>query len=186
MIEIQYKEAATAEEMEQIHCLNHEVFAEEIGQHPPTRDRRLIDKYHARNRYFIAVKASLLVGMISVHDGPEFSIESRLTDLSILRAMRAPLEVRLLAIRPEFRMRSVLLGLLWEVWKYAVGHDYSHLLISGIVERVPMYEKLGFQAMGKPVPCGAAAFVPMRLGVTHPPIQIAEWENMCQLRVGSG
>ena len=126
MNDIRFKEANTAEEIEQIHRLNHQVFAEEVGQHPQTADGRLIDRFHLRNRYFIATQGDLVVGMISVHDGPDFSVESRLKDVSVLRALRAPLEVRLLAIRPEYRNRSILLGLGWMMWRYAVEHRLFH------------------------------------------------------------
>lgn len=163
MTQIQFKRADTAEEMEQIHRLNHRIFAEEIGQHPKTHDGHLIDRFHERNSYFVACKNGEVIGMVSVHDGPEFSVAKRLRDASELAALRAPLEVRLLAIRPEFRNRTVLAGLLWQVNQYAKNHRYSDLLISGIVERQAMYMKMGFRAMGPPVACGSAEFVPMRL-----------------------
>lgn len=169
MTGIQFKKADTAQEIEQIHRLNHQVFSVEVGQHPTTEDGRLIDRYHLQNRYFVAKSGDALIGMISVHDGPDFSIQSRLRDSSILGQMRAPLEVRLLAIVPEFRQRAILIGLFVEVWNYAVERRYSDLLISGIVERVPMYRKLGFRAMGEAVPCGSAAFVPMRLQLDPAP-----------------
>jgi hypothetical protein len=165
MSDVQFKQAETAEEIEQIHRLNHLIFAEEVGQHAKTRDGRLIDKFHNRNSYFIATRGGELVGMVSAHDGPEFSIASRLKDVNALKALRAPLEIRLLAILPEYRKRSILAGLFWQVRSYARAHQYSDLLISGIVERLPMYEKMGFKAMGPPIPCGAAAFVPMRLSL---------------------
>jgi hypothetical protein len=183
---VTFKEADCAEEIEQIHRLNHLVFAEEVKQHPQTPDGRLIDKFHERSRYFVARQGEELVGMISVHAGPVFSIESRLKDLSELRAMPAPLEVRLLAIRPEFRNRSILLGLLVQVWRYAVKHHSSDLLISGIVERVPMYLKLGFQPMGEPVPCGAAEFVPMRMDLASARERAVNWERLYEIRWGSG
>src|ERR1035441_5240255 len=102
MTQIQFKRADTADEMEQIHRLNHSIFAEEIGQHPKTEDGHLIDRFHDRNLYFVGCKDGEVIGMVSVHDGPEFSVASRLRDASQLAALRAPLEVRLLAIRPEF------------------------------------------------------------------------------------
>jgi aspartate aminotransferase-like enzyme/predicted N-acetyltransferase YhbS len=163
MTQIQFKRADTADEMEQIHRLNHSIFAEEIGQHPKTEDGHLIDRFHDRNLYFVGCKDGEVIGMVSVHDGPEFSVASRLRDASQLAALRAPLEVRLLAIRPEFRNRTVLAGLFWQVNEYAKSHRYSDLLISGIAERQAMYTKMGFRAMGAPVACGSAKFVPMRL-----------------------
>src|SRR5215469_6409704 len=144
MNDVEFKQAETDEEIEQIHRLNHRVFAAEVGQHATAPDGRLVDKFHTRNRYFIAKLDGQIVGMVSVHDGPEFSIESRLNDLSLLKTMRAPLEVRLLAILPELRCQSILAGLFWQVRNYAREHHHSDLLISGIVDRLPMYEKIGF------------------------------------------
>jgi aspartate aminotransferase-like enzyme len=165
MTDIQFKQAESNGEIEQIHRLNHRVFAEEIGQHAITSDGLLVDKFHARNHYFIATRNDRLIGMVSVHDGPDFSIASRLSDKSTLARLRAPLEVRLLAILPEFRKRSVLAGLFWQVLHYARAYRYSDLLISGITERLPMYTKIGFRPMGPPVADGAAEFVPMRMSV---------------------
>jgi aspartate aminotransferase-like enzyme/N-acyl-L-homoserine lactone synthetase len=165
MTGIQFKEAETPEEIDQIHRLNHKIFAEEIAQHPSTSSGQLIDRFHASNRYFIATHNTVIAGMISVHDGPHFSVAKRLADPSILSNLRAPLEVRLLAIRPGFRNRSVLAGLLWQVLQYAQSNHFSDLVISGIVQRQPMYRKMGFLPLGPPVPDGAASFVPMRLSL---------------------
>jgi aspartate aminotransferase-like enzyme len=165
MNDVQFKQADTAEEIEQIHRLNHRIFAEEVGQHAPAPDGRLVDKFHARNRYFIAKCRGEIVAMVSAHAGPEFSIASRLKDTGLLKAMRAPLEIRLLAILPELRSQSILPGLFWQVRNYAREHRHSDLLISGIVERISMYEKLGFSPMGPAVQCGHAAFVPMCLSL---------------------
>ena len=162
---VEFKQAETAEEVDQVHRLNHRIFAEEVGQHAVRPDGRLIDKFHDRNRYFIAKCRGEVVGMVSAHDGPDFSITSRLRDASLLKTMRAPLEIRLLAILPGLRSRSILAGLFWQVGLYARRHGYSDLLISGIVERLAMYEKIGFRAIGPAVPCGNAAFVPMRLSL---------------------
>ncbi len=168
MVGIRFKEAETSEEFDQIHRLNHRTFAEEIGQHPQTGDRRLIDRFHSANRYFIALDGEQLAGMISVHAGPEFSVTSRLPDASLPGQFRSPLEVRLLAILPEYRNSLLLPGLLYELYRYATRSRCSHLLISGIVERVPMYEKMGFRALGPAVPSGAASFVPMALSLDAP------------------
>jgi aspartate aminotransferase-like enzyme len=173
MMDIQFKQAESSEELEQIHRLNHRIFAAEIGQHEQTADGRLIDKFHSRNCYFIAVQNGRVIAMVSVHDGPEFSVAARLADKSILTSLRAPLEVRLLAILPEFRKRSILAGLFWQVFHYAHAHQYSHLLISGIIERLPMYTKMGFCPIGPPVADRAASFVPMCMSLESPnsPVQ---------------
>ncbi|MGH9586617.1 MAG: N-acyl amino acid synthase FeeM domain-containing protein, partial [Acidobacteriaceae bacterium] len=165
---IHFKEAEGASELWQIHALNHRVFAEEIAQHHKQSSGVLIDRFHAQNRYFVAVQNKVVIGMVSVHDGPEFSITKRLPDPTQLRNFPLPLEVRLLAIAQEKRKRTVLAGLLWQVYRYAVSNGHSHLLISGISEREPMYRKMGFSALGPAVPEGKAAFIPMAMPISGP------------------
>lgn len=166
---IQFKEADTEEEFAQIHRLNHRIFSEEIGQHAVSPDGQLVDRFHTLNRYFLAKINGELAGMVSVHEGPEFSIAGRLSNSAILRSLRSPLEVRLLAVAPEYRSSAVLAGLLLQVHAYALRLGYSDLLISGIVEREPMYRKMGFRPMGPAVQDGAASFIPMRLSLDEAP-----------------
>ena len=182
MAGFEFRRAKTATEFDAIHRLNHRIFAEEIGQHGCRPDGRLIDRFHEQNAYFIASREGEMVGMVSVHAGPEFSVASRLPDARPLAALRAPLEVRLLGILPEFREGAVVAGLFSQVDAYARAHGYSDLLISGIVKREPMYRKLGFRAMGPAVACGEAAFVPMRLSFDAPPPEFQHRERMYRAR----
>lgn len=126
----------------------------------------LIDRFHVQNRYFVAVQDGVVIGMISAHGGPEFSITKRLPNPAELLNFPLPLEVRLLAIERQNRNRTVLAGLLWQVYRYAVSNQYSHLLISGISQRVPMYRKMGFSVLGPPVPEGQARFIPMVMPIS--------------------
>lgn len=162
---IHFREVADANEREQVHALNHRVFAEEIAQHPVDRSGLLVDRFDAENKYFVAVQGRTVIGMISAHGGPEFSVTKRLPNPEMLRSFSVPLEVRLLAIEPRNRSRMVLAGLLWRVYEHAVDNGYSHLLISGIAERAAMYGRMGFSALGPAVPDGEASFVPMVMPV---------------------
>lgn len=158
-----FKRADAGDEFEQIHRLNYRTFVEEIPQHAASRRGRLIDKFHAKNTYFVALLEGRVVGMLSVHDQPPFSVADRLADPSILDAPgRRPLEVRLLAVEPEHRTGPVLGGLLFSVLQHARDR-YHDVYISGVAKRVAMYERLGFRALGPAVASGSAAFVPMRV-----------------------
>jgi N-acyl-L-homoserine lactone synthetase len=155
------KRAQTADELEQIHRLNHRIFAEELGQHVASSDGRMVDKFHDKNIYFIALAEGHVLGMISAHDKAPFSVADRLPDAAILdRPGRRPLEVRLLAVEPAHRTGSVMAGLLWSMLEYA-SRQYTDVYISGIAERVDMYQRLGFRPLGPAVAHGKAAFVPM-------------------------
>jgi aspartate aminotransferase-like enzyme len=162
-----FKRAELSEEFEQIHRLNYRTFVAEIPQHHDPGDGRLVDKFHEKNTYFIALRAGQVVGMISVHDQPPFSVADRLTDSSVLtRAGCRPIEVRLLAIAPEQRKSAVLIGLVYQFYEYARANGYTHAYLSGLEERLPLYRQFGFEPLGPAVPSGAARFVPM--GITVP------------------
>src|SRR5262249_32037475 len=157
---LRFKEAETTAELQQVRALNHRIFAEEIGQHPIQPSGVLSDRFENQSRYFLAMQDTCIVGMISVNPGPLFSISKRLPDIGLLRSFAHPLEVRLLAIEPKSRYRTVLAGLLWQVYDVARTERFSHLLISAIATRESMYRKIGFRALGTPVPEGAATFLP--------------------------
>lgn len=158
---LQFREAKTGSELRQIHALNHRTFAEEIAQHEADASGLLVDKLDSQNHYFIALREDVVVGMISAHSGPEFSVSRRLPgDVSICSFER-PFEARLLAIELGERNRTVLSGLLWQAYDFAVSSGGTHLLISAITEREAMYRRLGFTPLGAAVPEGSASFVPM-------------------------
>jgi aspartate aminotransferase-like enzyme len=165
-----FKQADSEWEFEQIHRLNYRVFAEEIRQYAPDGSGVLVDRFHAKNVYFIAIEDGQVVGMVAAHGSPPFSIESRLSDPGLLGALGDRLlEVRLLSIVSESRLRMMLVQLLWQLYCYAREHSYSHLVISGIADKASMYERLGFRRLGPPVSCGAASFIPMALPLHSPP-----------------
>ncbi|MGA8028680.1 MAG: aminotransferase class V-fold PLP-dependent enzyme [Bryobacteraceae bacterium] len=161
MRELLFKEAQSSSEFQQIHALNHRVFGEEIAQHQTHPSGLLVDRFHSENHYFIAVREGVVIGMISAHPGPEFSVTKRLPDASVVSAFARPVEVRLLAIDSQERNRTVVAGLLWQIYDFARSNGFSHLLISAITERESMYRKIGFRPLGPAVPDGSASFIPM-------------------------
>jgi N-acyl-L-homoserine lactone synthetase len=164
MAAVVFKEADTDSEIQQVHRLNHLTFAEELGQHPATPEGFLVDRFHARNRYMVAVENGKVVGMISVHDQPPFSIQKRMPGgLDPLERFARPCEVRLLAIERGARRGMILAGLFWRVYDYAKKSLHSHMLISGVQERLAMYKALGFEELGPAQAEGASSFVPMAL-----------------------
>lgn len=157
-----FKPAQTADEFAAVHRLNYKTFVRELPQHADPGDGKLVDKYHDRNIYFVALDRGRVVGMISSHDQPPFSVSDRMDDPVKLDELGPkPLEVRLLAIEPEHRHRYVVTGLMWAIFRFAEEKGYSHLLISGVAERVRMYERLGFQSLGPTVRSGGVDFMPM-------------------------
>lgn len=157
-----FKQAETAEELEQVHRLNYKTFVHEIRQHVDSGHGRLVDKYHDRNIYFLCLVDDQLVGMLSVHDDPPFSVESRLADPSMIwRPGMRPLEVRLLSVEPKERKSTVMFGLVFAMNEFARAKGYTHYVISGVTEQLELYRHIGFEAIGPAVGKPGAMFVPM-------------------------
>lgn len=185
----QFKFADSDSEYESIRRLNHAVFAAEVGQHETQPGGSLVDCFESKSRYIIAIHEEHIVGMIALHDQPPYSIEKRLPNAAVLDELAGPLlEVRLLAIEPAHRRGMVIAGLLGRVILHALEAGYPTLLISGISERVELYRKLGFRALGPAVSDGKAAFVPMALRVTDLPesirVDISRWRRREKLAEG--
>jgi GNAT superfamily N-acetyltransferase len=162
-----FKRADRAEEFEQIHALNYRTFVREVGQYADDGSGRLVDRFHHKNTYFIALRDGALAGMIGVHGEAPFSVAARLPDPTFLeRAGTRPVEVRLLAVEPGARHRPITYGLMGAFYEYALTEGFTDVFISGIVGRETMYESMGFVAIGTPVPAGTTAYVPMHVSLT--------------------
>jgi aspartate aminotransferase-like enzyme/GNAT superfamily N-acetyltransferase len=159
-----FKIASEAWEFEAIHRLNYRTFVEEIPQHPANAERRLVDRFHAENTYAICLDGERLAGMVCGRGGRPFSLDAKLADLDAhLPVGRKVFEVRLLAVEPRYRNRTVfarLAGLLAEHFREA-GFDFA--VISGTTRQFRLYEHLGFVSFGPLVGSGEARFQPMCL-----------------------
>jgi hypothetical protein len=163
-----FKRAETTLEFEQIRALNYATFVREVPQHEDPGNGRLVDKFEEKSDYFVALRSGRIVGMVSAHDQPPFSVASRLPDPGMLEATGIrPLEIRLLAIEPDERRGVVLAGLLWALHQHVSQANCTHLFISGLEERLELYRGLGFEALGPGVVSGQARYVPMMMSVAR-------------------
>ena len=155
---------ASKEEFEQIHQLNYRTFVEEIPQHPPNTDRRLIDKFHDENTYVVCLAQERVVGMLSVRARRPFSLDAKLENLdSHLPPRRSVCECRLLAVDPAHRNGTVFLGLLKRMVEHSFAEGYDLAVISGTVRQLKLYRHLGFVPFGPRVGSAGAQYQPMYL-----------------------
>jgi hypothetical protein len=178
-VKYSFKKAETEAELEQVFRLNHEVFAEEVRQHPSAPDRRLVDKFHRKNQYAIALLDGVVVGMIAFHDEPPYSVEQKLADTGVLVGFGKLAEIRLLAIKPAHRNGLLLRGLFLEV--YRLSQDADALVISGLREEASIYRTLGFEALGPEVNSGEAWYIPMGVRRKDLAVRAQKWERAQQL-----
>lgn len=159
---LQFKIATEPWEFEQIHQLNYRTFVEEIPQHQPSPAKRLVDKFHNENSYLICLSGGQLVGMIAVRGKRPFSLDQKLPDLdSYVPAARRLCEVRLLAVKKQFRTGPVFRGLMELLWLHALENGYDAAVISGTTRQLKLYHHMGFTAFGPLVGTDSALYQPM-------------------------
>jgi predicted N-acetyltransferase YhbS len=147
-----------------IHALNYETFVEEIPQHAPNAERRLVDRFHAENTYVICVADDRLAGMVCGRCARPFSLDQKLANLdSFLPSHRKAVEIRLLAIAPSYRKTAVFSGLMAFLAKHFALQGCDLAVISGTVRQLKLYRHLGFEPFGEQVGSASAQYQPMFL-----------------------
>jgi len=158
-----YKIAGSAE-FDAIHALNYESFVEEIPQHAPNPQRRLIDRFHATNIYVICLADSRLVGMVCGRCERPFSLDQKLPNLNRhLPIHRKAVEIRLLTVVPEYRKTAVFSGLMAFLSRHFLHQGCDLAVISGTVRQLKLYRHLGFEAFGDLVGSSDASYQRMYL-----------------------
>jgi aspartate aminotransferase-like enzyme len=161
---LRFKIASEESELEQIFRLNYRTFVEEIPQHPPNPEKRLVDRFHHENAYLIALDADQLIGMMAVRDQRPFSLDEKLGNIDrYLPPGRKICEIRLLSVLPNHRNGMVFQGLLKLLLEYGKSQRYNLAVISGTVRQQKLYKHLGFVPFGPLVGSKEAEYQPMYL-----------------------
>jgi GNAT superfamily N-acetyltransferase len=156
------KFADSEEEFEQIFALNYHTFVEEIPQHEPNDAKSLRDKFHADNTYIICKDGDAIAGMITYRDKRPFSLDAKVEHLDThLPPHKKSCEIRLLAVRDEYRHTRVTALLMRALLRHLLENGIDLGVISGTTRQLPMYEKLGFKPFYKLVGREDAWYQPM-------------------------
>src|SRR2546430_2383961 len=159
-----FKIASEESEFEQVFRLNYRTFVEELPQHPPNPEKRLVDRFHHENAYLIALDADQLIGMMAVRDKRPFSLDEKLGNIDrFLPAGRKICEIRLLSVLASHRNGMVFQGLLKLLLEYGKSQRYNLAVISGTVRQQKLYKHLGFVPFGPIVGSKDAQYQPMYL-----------------------
>jgi aspartate aminotransferase-like enzyme len=163
---IVFKIASEESEFEQVIRLNYRTFVEEIPQHPPNPEHRLVDRFHHQNTYLIALEGDQLVGMLAVRGQRPFSLDEKLGNIDpYLPPGRRVCEVRLLSVVPTHRNGTVFQGLLKLLLDYGRSQRYNLAVISGTVRQLKLYKHLGFVPFARLVGPPEAQYQPMFLTI---------------------
>lgn len=161
---LRFKIASTEAEFEQIFQLNYRTFVEEIPQHAPNPEKRLVDRFHHQNTYLIGLDGDQVIGMMALRDQRPFSLDEKLGNVDpFLPPGRRICEIRLLSVAPTHRNGIMFQGLLKLLLEYGRCQHYNLAIISGTVRQQKLYKHLGFVPFGPMVGAREAQFQPMYL-----------------------
>lgn len=158
-----YKVASHADEMEQIFRLNYKTFVEEIPQHLPNEQRKLIDRYHEQNTYMIALEGQKVVAMLAIREHRPFSLDQKIADLDqhLPFRPRKMVEIRLLAIEKEYRKGQIFYELFHFLLQHLREAAFDMAVISGTTRELRLYQRIGFRPFAHLVGTTEAAYQPM-------------------------
>lgn len=176
---LRFKLATEPAELEGIHRLNYRTFVEEIPQHPPNPERRLVDRFHEENVYAVCLDGDEVVGMICGRCARPFSLDGKLADLDRhLPPHQRVVEVRLLAVEPRWRQRAVFARLAGTLAAHFRAQGCDLAIVSGALRQLPLYRHLGFRPFGPQVGTPQAPYQPMAMTLADYAVQSAHLETL--------
>lgn len=156
------KPATMLSEFLQIHHLNYKTFVEEIPQHQHNPEKKLVDKFHKKNKYIIAKRDENVIGMVSYNCDRPFSLDEKINDLDSYLPKHSKLaEIRLLSISIEERKIMVAYRLLQYLCYMLIQMEIDAAVISGTTRQLRLYSRIGFIPFGTLVGSLEATYQPM-------------------------
>lgn len=156
------KPATELYEFLQIHRLNYKTFVEEIPQHQQNSEKMLVDKFHKKNKYLIALNGREVIGMVCYNNHRPFSLDAKILDLDqYLPQYKNIVEVRLLSVCQEQRKATIAYRLLQYLCQTLLQQDVDAAVISGTTRQTKIYAAMGFTPFGPLVGDTGAFYQPM-------------------------
>jgi histidinol-phosphate/aromatic aminotransferase/cobyric acid decarboxylase-like protein len=153
--------SATAGDLPWIHELRHRVYAEELGQHLPNAEGRLVDGLDGDNVYLVAARRADRLGFVSVTPpwAGRYGLDKYLTrsELPLLDEGDV-FEVRLLTVEPEARTGAVAALLMYAALRWVASRGGRRVVAMGRADLLGMYRAAGLRPVGRTVRSGAVDF----------------------------
>ncbi|MBY0488390.1 MAG: GNAT family N-acetyltransferase [Gemmatimonadaceae bacterium] len=173
---------ATPDDMEAIHRLNYRTFVEEIPQHPPNAERRLVDRFHDENLYVVYEVDGEVVGMVCGRAQRPFSLDQKLGPIDTwLPPHTRAVEIRLLAVDPAYRATRVLARLLQTLIAHFVGQGFDLGVLSGTTRQLALYGHMGCVPFAHRIGTPGAEYQPMYLELETVAARASLWPDTASL-----
>lgn len=145
-----------------IYRLRHEVYARELGQHPPNDLERLTDELDLFNIYLVAKQEDRVVGFISVTPpGGRFSIDKYLNRAQLPFQLDGSVyEIRILTVCQDHRHdgRGIALVLMLAALRWIESQGGRRIVAIGRLEVIRLYNQIGMKLLGLRMSRGRVTF----------------------------
>ncbi|BBC36609.1 Aminotransferase [Streptomyces graminofaciens] len=152
---------ATPEDLEWIHELRHQVYAEELGQHALDPSGRLHDGLDGDNVYLVAARGTTRIGFVSLTPPwlGRYALDKYLTrDELPLLTEGGLFEVRILTVEPRWRASAAAPLLMYAALRWIAARGGRRVVAMGRTELLNMYLAAGLRPVGRTVHSGALTF----------------------------
>ena len=151
-----------------IYAIRHQVYAEELRQHPENADGRLTDKLDDVNTYLVAKRDGRIVGFVAVTPPGDagYSIDKYFARERVpLVFDRGLYEVRLLTVTSGSRGSQVAMLLMYAALRYVESRGATTIAAIGRLEVLDMYRRAGLKSLGLQAQSGAVTYELMAAGI---------------------
>jgi histidinol-phosphate/aromatic aminotransferase/cobyric acid decarboxylase-like protein/N-acyl-L-homoserine lactone synthetase len=153
--------SATAGDLSWIHELRHRVYAEELGQHLPNAEGRLVDGLDGDNVYLVAARGADRFGFVSVTPpwAGRYALDKYLNRAELPLLDEADVfEVRLLTVEPDARAGAAGALLMYAALRWIASRGGRRVVAMGRADLLGMYRAAGLRPVGRTVRSGAVDF----------------------------
>ncbi|GEO07884.1 GNAT family N-acetyltransferase [Segetibacter aerophilus] len=159
---------ASQEEFDKIHQFNHETFADEIPQHEKREDGKLVDAFHEKNTYIVALEGEELVGMVCYNAIRPFSLDKKMDNLdSFLPPHHNLVEIRLFAVKKNKRKQGIAIAMLKHLIPSLVAKGYDLGVISASLKELELYHNIGAVPFGSLVGTKDVPYQPLYFHINN-------------------
>jgi histidinol-phosphate/aromatic aminotransferase/cobyric acid decarboxylase-like protein/ribosomal protein S18 acetylase RimI-like enzyme len=144
----------------ELYRVRHQVYALELGQHPPNASASLSDPLDNYNLYLKAVVAGRIVGFVSITlPGQSYSVDKYFTRPDFPFPFDDGLyEVRLLTVLASHRRLAVASLLMYAALRWIEARCGTRIVAIGRHEVLSLYRKAGLRSLDRRVKSGAVTY----------------------------
>jgi histidinol-phosphate/aromatic aminotransferase/cobyric acid decarboxylase-like protein/ribosomal protein S18 acetylase RimI-like enzyme len=174
---------ADERDRETIYALRHEVYAQELHQHPENDSGRLTDRLDAVNVYLVAKRDGEIAGFVAITppNALGYSVDKYFARERLpINCDPGLYEIRLLTVRSRYRRSSLAWLLMYAALRHVEAVGGRTVIAVGRIEVLGIYKKAGLTRLGLQIQSGAVTYELMTATVSDLRRQVRAFPGMLE------